>query len=116
MLKHHEGNPAIFQVLLLPDIFVRRYHDFETGLFGNVDQFPVREFFPSASPRFLHRMASEETGEASRCAVVEKNQHPGFGLCIRWLFIEGARHECHEAVDLLTRHRELLHHFFNAHA
>ena len=64
------------KVLLVSDVLVRRHHDFETGLLGSVDQLTVCKFFAPPRPRFLHGMAGQETGEASRCAVIERTSIP----------------------------------------
>jgi hypothetical protein len=76
MLKHHQGDPASLQVLLIPDIFVRRHDEVETGLLGDLDQLAICEFFPPARPGLLHGMTGKETGKSSWRAVVEKNAHP----------------------------------------
>ena len=41
MLKYYECDFASPQVLLIADIFIRRHYEFETGLFGGVDQLAV---------------------------------------------------------------------------
>src|SRR5271169_5219485 len=98
MLKHQERDFASLQVLLIPDILVRRHHDFETGLLGGVDQFAIGEFFPTPRPRFLHCVAGKETGKTSWCAVIEKNQHPRPDLPVARGLFERTRYKRHEAV------------------
>jgi len=107
MLKHHKRDLAIPKVLLMPDVVVRRDQDFETGLLGDIEQLAVRQFFPPPRPRLLHRMAGEETGETSRRAVIEKNQHPGNCLAVTGGLVERTRYKSHEAVYLLAGHGEL---------
>ena len=41
MLKHNEGDCADGELLLIPNIFVGRDHNFETDGFGNVNQLTV---------------------------------------------------------------------------
>ncbi len=76
MLKHHERDVASLKVLLVSDVLVRRHHDFETGLLGNIDQLAVCKFFPPPRPRFFDSVARKETGEASRRAVIERTSIP----------------------------------------
>ena len=65
------------QVLLIPDVLVRRHQKLKPGLFGGLDQFAICEFFPPTRSRFLHGMANPQTREAARRTVVEKNEHRG---------------------------------------
>lgn len=96
MLEYHDRDCASLEALLVQDVFVRRHHDFKTGLLDRVDQLAVCEFFLAPCPCLLHRMSREEAGKTSRCAVIEKNEHPGDDLAVARGFFERTRHKRHQ--------------------
>ena len=70
---------------------------------------------PMASYAFLHGVASEEPCQSARSAVVEEDSHLLPRLAVRRIFVESAGNERHEAVELFTRHGELLDDLIDAH-
>lgn len=77
--QNHDGDDSIDQVLLVPEILVRRDEDLETRGFGSQNQLTVLEAGPSALVSCLYRVPDEMPSKWRGRALVEQNLHLGHG-------------------------------------
>ena len=105
--KHNESDRSAREVLLMANVLVGRQEHIESAGFGGVEQLAVAQPVPALCACSLHRMASHESREPTRRAVIEEDQHSsGVG----WRLLEAAGDEFQHSVDLVLGDVELFHH------
>lgn len=85
--EFHDGNLAARHGLLVAQIFVRRDHDLEAGLFRGGQQRPVFQPVPSQSLRVLDIVAWQQIGEIVRKVLVQQHPQAGAGERRRRCFL-----------------------------
>jgi hypothetical protein len=75
MTNYDDGDPAVFQILLVLKILVGCQECVITGLFSGGEQFAISQAIPSQINRNVNNVASEVTADGKRYALIEQNAH-----------------------------------------